>query len=126
VSSDKRLFWISKCPDCVRGRLVKGYSIVDHRLTKWCNTCDGTGEIREEVKVPTDDGEPIEIRFYVCRTFDTHVHFLKQEGTFKQWVMDWKRATAWRSAEEAKSSAAVSFDCVIEMTDRRLCAALGV
>jgi hypothetical protein len=90
-----------------------------------CNACHGTTEIREEVTAPIDDGDVIEIRFYVCRTFDKYVHFLKQEGTYKQWVRDWQKATPWRSEKEAKESAAVSFDCVVEMT-QPLCAALGV
>lgn len=48
--SDKRLFWISKCPTCERwpGRFVEA-----------CATCAGRGEIREEVKTPMDDGEAL-------------------------------------------------------------------
>jgi hypothetical protein len=44
--SDKRLFWISKCPECHGNKYQTG-----------CQECDEFGETREEVKVPADDGD---------------------------------------------------------------------
>lgn len=105
------------CKDAPTGT---GYQEWVGELAEWWLTHHA-----EEVKTPGDDGEPIEVRFYVCRNFDNWFYFLKQEGTYKQWVRDWQKATAWRSEKEAKESAAVSFDCVVEMTVP-LCEALGV
>jgi hypothetical protein len=60
VNSDKRLFWISPCDAC-KGEPTKDYySAPQHLWTKiGCPACNGTGEIREEAKVPADDGEAI-------------------------------------------------------------------
>jgi hypothetical protein len=58
--SDKRLFLISTCPDCGgnphwprRDEANKAY------VYQLCRSCNGTGEIREEVKTTSDDVEDI-------------------------------------------------------------------
>jgi hypothetical protein len=48
--SDRRLVWISTCTKCLN-RIKRGI--------EGCDICFGEGEIREEVKVPADDGDLI-------------------------------------------------------------------
>jgi hypothetical protein len=57
---NKRLFWIEKCTACDGEPPKDYYCDVAHLWMKInCSACNGTGETREEVTTPSDDGEAI-------------------------------------------------------------------
>jgi hypothetical protein len=138
--SDKRLFWISKCPDCEG----EGFDMSDEpaygdstqSVPIACSECNGTGEIREEVKVTADDGEAINdawlksVGFARIMQAASHNHMSVTIGQvdITRWLPHREQMASWSVSCEGRKPEYLPM-CLWPHTRgqfRRLCAALGV